>query len=249
MDEELEPTNIRGEYIWDGSYLSGADIDTNDMGHEGHFEQQIIGTMKDGLIEIAQEELEKIENLPEDELTEDQADALETIPEYIEKLENNYDGYIDASDFHILLRQIKDLNINDYNNFITKNKQYMDGLNDPRKWGVKQGNIISRGNNFEVWGWNDSVKKNLIDMIYEIENSESEITPPTEINIYDYATNKHYDFTFEELQGGESGANVIPGAATSKSNVHIPWNRSMLQGDSTNYKTFGNWVKLRESNK
>ena len=245
MDEELEPTNIRGEYVWDGSYLSGADIDVNDRGHEGHFEQEIIGNIKDDLVEWAEETIEKLESLPEEQLTDDQEYALQSIPKDIKNL-NMYDGEVNPEDFHDLLGKLQDADPNGYQGFITKNKEYLEGLKDPRKWGVKQGNIISRGNNFEVWGWNDAIKKKLIDMLYEIEHSEEEITPPTEINIYDYATNKNYDFTFEELQGGESGANIVPGAAKTASNVHIPWNRSMLQGDGVIYKTFGNWVQLRE---
>jgi len=248
MDEELEPTNIRGEYIWDGNYLSGADIDVNDMGHEGHFEQQIVGAIKDDLIDLANESLEKISSISKEELNDDQANALKSIPKIIKNL-NHQEDHIDPYEIHSLLDELENIDPSSYAKFMMSNKNYLEGLKDPRKWGVEQGNIISRGNNFEVWGWNDSVKKNLLNMLYEIENSESEITPSTEINIHDYASGKNYDFTFEELQSGESGANVVPGAASTKSNVHIPWNRSMLQGDSTNYKTFGNWVKLRESNK
>lgn len=246
MDEELEPTNIRGEYVWDGSYLSGADIDVNDRGHEGHFEQEIASIIKDDIIDLANESLEKIKELPEDKLTDDQSYALESIPEMIKKLKSNED-YIDVYEMQNLLDELKNIDPPIYTKFRMSHKNYLEGLKDPRRWGVEQGNIISRHNNFEVWGWNDDVKKNLLSMIFAIEESEEEITPTTEINVHDYASGRTYDFTFDELQSGESGANVVPGAAKTQSNVHIPWNRSMLQGDSTNYKTFGSWIKLRES--
>ena len=35
---------LRGEYIWDGSYLTGADTETDDMGHEVYIISNIAGT-------------------------------------------------------------------------------------------------------------------------------------------------------------------------------------------------------------
>jgi hypothetical protein len=50
-----------------------------------------------------------------------------------------------------------------------------------------------------------------------------------------------------ELEAKEQAQNIIPGAVKTKSNIHIPWDRSMLQGDNNNYVKFKNWIKLREN--
>ena len=56
--EEQEETDLRGEYVWDGSYLAGTDIDVNDIGHEGYFEQMILHNLKDDVINLGQQNLE-----------------------------------------------------------------------------------------------------------------------------------------------------------------------------------------------
>ena len=83
-------------------------------------------------------------------------------------------------------------------------------------------------------------------MVYEIANGDA-VSPTTSLSISDYKTGRHYSTTVGELEAKEKPQNIIPGAVKTKSNIHIPWDRSMLQGDSNNYVKFKNWIKLREN--
>ena len=234
-------TELRGEYIWDGSYLSGADINIDDIGHEGHFEQQILSDLSPNLIELAEEIEEQLKKIPENNLTDDQIEFLEHVNNYIKNLQLAYEG-INPENFYDLARLVDYAEPQSYKLFQMKNKELFDGLKDPRRWGVRQGFIISRDESFEVWGWNENKLKSLLNMIYEINE---DVDPQTEIDVYDYATNKNWNYTVAELEAGESGSQITPGAATSKSNLHIPWTRQDLVGDHF-IPQFKNWLKIQE---
>lgn len=232
-------TELRGEYIWDGHYLSDADIDIGDIGHEGHFEQQILSELAPHLIELAEEIQQQLGKTQEENLTDDQVEFLEYVNKYIKILQSAYEG-IDPDDFSSLARLVNDAEPQSYQMFQMKNKELFDGLKDPRRWGVKQGYIISRDQSFEVWGWNQDKLKSLLNMIYEINEN---VDPETEIDVYDYAANKHWDFTVAQLEARESGGQIT--AASSKSAVHIPWTRKDLVGDHF-IPQFKKWLKIHE---
>jgi hypothetical protein len=244
--EEQEETDLRGEYVWDGSHLTSADIDVDDSGgHEGHFLQQIVSNLYDDAISLAQDIKQHLETLPETQLTDDQAEFLEYCDRNIEKIGSNDHGY-DPDEFLSFLGDLETVDPSSYNEFKTTNAETIEGFKNARLWGCKQGNIISRDHNFEVWGWDEDKAKNLLSMVYEIAN-EDVISPTTSLSISDYKTGRHYSTTVGELEAKEKAQNIVPGAVKTKSNIHIPWDRSMLQGDSNNFPKFKNWMKLREN--
>jgi len=244
--QEQEETDLRGEYVWDGSHLKSADIDVDDSGgHEGHFLQQIVSNLHDDAISLAQDIKEHLETLPEDQLTDDQAEFLEYSDKKIRDIGNNDYGY-DPDEFLSFLGYLETVDPSSYNEFKTKNADTIDGFKDPRRWGCKQGNIISRDHSFELWGWDENQAKDLLSMVYEIANGDT-VSPTTSLSISDYKTGRHYSTTVGELEAKEQAQNIIPGAVKTKSNIHIPWDRSMLQGDSNNFPKFKNWMKLREN--
>jgi hypothetical protein len=242
---EQEETNLSGEYVWNGSYLTGADIDVNDTGHEGYFKQQIIGSLYDEVISIAKNIKQHLEKLPEDQLTDDQSEFLEYYDGNIKAIGDSDNGYA-LDEFLSFLETLGTIDSHSYEEFGKSNKETLDGLSNPRKWGCKQGNIINRGHNFDLWGWNDEQAKNLLDMIYEIAQ-EDVVSPTTSLSIHDYETGRNYSTTVGELEAKEKAQNVVPGAVKTQSNVHIPWDKSKLIGDNNNFIKFKNWIKLREN--
>ena len=121
--QEQEETDLRGEYVWDGSHLTSADIDVDDSGgHEGHFLQQIVGDLYDNAISLAQDIKQHLETLPEDQLTDDQSEFLEYCDRNIKKIGNNDYGY-NPDEFLSFLGDLETVDPSSYNKFKTTNKQ------------------------------------------------------------------------------------------------------------------------------
>ena len=240
---EQEETDLRGEYVWDGSYLFGADSEINDTGHEGYFLQIIANNLAEPLIGLIKKIAAKVTTIPEEQHNDGQSEINDKSDNYIEELKNEQ---INIEELENILSICEEADPVLYSEFKTENKELLDGLKDPRKWGCQQGNIISREHNFELWGWNDKQAKNLLNMVYEIAQ-EDVVSPTTSLGIHDYQTGRNYSTTVGELEAGEKAQSIIPGAVKTKSNVILPWDRSKLIGDSNNFVKFSDWMKLRES--
>jgi hypothetical protein len=246
--QEQEETDLRGEYVWNGHQLTSADSNVDDSGgHEAYFLNEIVGTLYDDAISLAQDIKQHLETLPETQLTDDQAEFLENFGKKIRDIGNSDHGY-DSDNFLSFLGDLETVDPSSYNEFKTTNAETIKGFKNATLWGCKKGNIISRGHNFELWGWNRKQEKNLLEMVYKIANEDT-VSPTTSLHIHDYSigdNGKQYITTVGELESNEKPQNIVPGAVKTKSNIHIPWDRSMLQGDSNNFPKFKNWMKLRE---
>jgi len=240
---EQEETNLRGEYVWDGSYLFGADSEISDTGHEGYFLQIIANNLAEPLIGLIENVAKKIATIPKEQHNGSQFEIASKANDYIEELK---DEQINIEELKNILLICEEADPVLYSEFKKENNELFEGLKDPRKWGCQQGNIISRGHNFELWGWNDKQAKNLLDMVYEIAQ-EDVVSLTTSLAIHDYQTGRSYSTTVGELESKEKAQYIIPGAVKTRSHVHIPWDRSKLIGDSNNFVKFSDWMKLRES--
>lgn len=240
---EQEETDLRGEYVWDGSYLFGADMDVNDTGHEGYFLQIIANNLAELLIDLIKKIAAKVTTIPEEQQNDGQYEIDSNANDYIKELK---DEQVNIEELEKILSICEEADPVLYSEFKKENNELFEGLEDPRKWGCKQGNIISREHNFELWGWNDGQAKNLLNMVYEIAQ-EDVVSPTTSLGIHDYQTGRNYSTTVGELEAKEKAQSIIPGAVKTQSNVHIPWDKSKLVGDSNNFVKFSDWIKLRES--
>ncbi len=246
--EEQEETELRGEYVWDGNHLTSTDTNVNDTGHEGFILNEIVGTLYDDAISIAENIKKHLETLPEDQLTDDQANFLDYFEKYIDDIGDSDYGY-DSDEFLRFLGELKTLDPHSYNEFEKENANTIVGFENPLKWSCQQGNILSRNHNFELWGWDRNQEKNLLEMVYQIANEDT-VSPTTTLYIHDYAVGekgKQYITTVGELEANEKAQNVVPGAVKTQSNVHIPWDRSKLVGDNNNFVKFKDWMRLREN--
>lgn len=244
--EEQEETRLHGEYVWNGRQLTSADSNVDDSGgHQGYFLQQIIGELYEDTIELAKNVKEHLETLPEDQLTADQEDFLEKFNINVKDIGNNDHGF-NPDEFQSFLGQLETVDPSSYNNFKEDKAEIIEGFKNPVLWGCKQGNIVVRQNSFELCGWEQSKAKDILKIVDEIVGRDT-ASPTTSLDIYDHNVDKIYHTTVGELQSGEKPQNIIPSALKTKSNIHIPWDRSMLQGDSNNFTKFKNWIKLREN--
>lgn len=249
---EQEETNLRGEYVWDGSYLSSANIDVNDTGHEGFFLQQIASNLAEPLIELIEKNIKKIATIPEEELSNSQSEINDNSDNYISKLEKEE---INVEELKNIIDICEESDPSLFLEFKNKNKELLDGIKDPRKWGCKQGNIISRNHSFELWGWDSSKASNLLDMVYEIAQ-EDVVSPTTSLDIHDYNTGKSFVTTVGELEAGEKLHNVADTSIIKTKNIYIDptwqkgvpaWRNPNYFGDNNNFVKFKDWMKLREN--
>jgi len=102
----------------------------------------------------------------------------------------------------------------------------MEAINgDARLYGCKNlGYIIIRGNNFEVWQFNQKIAKEIVSAVYAIFDMEHIINRKNmlnqEINVYSYNNKKSRTYTLKELERGEILKTAT--APTTKASMYIP---------------------------
>lgn len=210
---------LRGEYIYDGSYLIGADGDISDMGHEAHIMQAICGTYAEELVDIAENLIEK------SEISEELIQELEVNKKKVER-DIRQEGY-DPDNVYSLWNNIKDINYKLVSNpKLTEAMQALHG--DSRKYGCKYlGYIIIRQNNFEVWEFNQETAKKIVNASYDIAQDmdvmdildERELKEQ-EIEVFSYKTNQSRSYTLGELEEGQILKTAT--APTTKASMYIP---------------------------
>jgi len=210
---------LRGEYIYDGSYLIGADGDISDMGHEAHIMQAICGTYAEELVDIAKNLIEK------SEISEELVQELEVNKKKVER-DIRQEGY-DPDNVYSLWNNIKDINYKLVSNpKLTEAMQALHG--DSRKYGCKYlGYIIIRQNNFEVWEFNQETAKKIVNAAYDIAQDmdvmdildERELKEQ-EIEVFSYKTNQSRSYTLGELEEGQILKTAT--APTTKASMYIP---------------------------
>ena len=207
---------LRGEYIWDGTHLMGADTDTDDFGHESYILQNICYEYGEDLLDKLQEIQTELGELTEDQLKINQIFSklhaanydLDDVASYISILEN----YIreDAFDPDDLARAFDIVATAFPQEYGTgKAKEALDGLKgnlDPRIFGMKYNDyVLIRNNNFDVWGWNqkraNSIMSAIHDLIgHELEDPKSELWDETiTVNDFSVSESKPYEMTIREL--------------------------------------------------
>jgi hypothetical protein len=210
---------LRGEYIYDGSYLIGADGDISDMGHEAHIMQAICGTYAEELVDIAENLIEK------SEISEELIQELEVNKKKVER-DIRQEGY-DPDNVYSLWNNIKDINYKLVSNpKLTEAMQALHG--DSRKYGCKYlGYIIIRQNNFEVWEFNQETAKKIVNAAYDIAQDmdvmdildERELKEQ-EIEVFSYKTNQSRSYILGELEEGQILKTAT--APTTKASMYIP---------------------------
>ena len=210
---------LRGEYIYDGSYLIGADGDISDMGHEAHIMQAICGTYAEELVDIAENLIEK------SEISEELIQELEVNKKKVER-DIRQEGY-DPDNVYSLYDSIKDINYKLVSNpKLTEAMQALHG--DSRKYGCKYlGYIIIRQNNFEVWEFNQETAKKIVNAAYDIAQDmdvmdildERELKEQ-EIEVFSYKTNQSRSYILGELEEGQILKTAT--APTTKASMYIP---------------------------
>jgi len=213
---------LRGEYIYDGSYLIGADGDVSDMGHEAHIMQAICGTYAEELVNIAEDLIEKSEK---SKISEELIQELEVNKMKVER-DIRQEEY-DPDNVYSLYDGIKDINYKLVSNpKLTEAMQALHG--DSRKYGCKYlGYIIIRQNNFEVWEFNQETARKIVNAAYDIAQDmdvmdildESELKEQ-EIEVFSYKTNQSRSYTLGELEEGQILKTVT--APTTKASMYIP---------------------------
>jgi len=231
---------LTSEYIYDGRTLLGADSKIGDMGHEEYITQGICTTYAQDLVDIAEDLIET---------SEETLQELEEIKMEVERNIRQED--YDPDNVYKLYDIIKDINYKLVSNL--KLKEAMQALNgDSRRYGCKYlGYIIIRGNNFEVWEFNQETAKKIVKATYDIAEmyvlDENELKEQ-ELEVYSYKTNKSRNYTLGELEEGQIVKTAI--APKTKASMYIPQDyapqelsptqRHQLRYTSENF-SFKNW--------
>ena len=256
---------LRGEYIWDGSYLTGADTETDDMGHEAYIISNIAGGYGEDFANALEEEYERLSELSEEQLPVDpiykkltqQGYDIDELGDLIEKIkrygmespipEYVYDAYL----------MLKAMHPEDYSD--PKLTEAMNVLNggDARYYGVKNyGYTIVRDNNFETWGWDENIAKSILSAIYEMAGEElndpnSEVWDE-EITVHDYKGDKPYTMTVKELEENPFKISAAPAAVVQSKKHGMQYINPLAAGGSKNWQqqytseSFSNYLKKRD---
>ena len=264
---------LRGEYIWDGSYLQGADSNIDDAGHEGVIIQKIAGMYAEDFLHVLENYRNKFAPVDsdeyvapdEEELLKDPAyqrlDAvgydihqLDSIVSNLESWESGMGG--DPEDVHTAFEMLHAIEPENYSDSkLIEGMKVLHG-GDARLYGVKNfGDIIIRDNSFEVWGWNKAIARSVLSAVYGIIGENLENDPEEydqEIDIYDYKTKKSYTMTIRELEQNPMQFSSVPPSViqTKKGAMSILDPRS--RGSSKNWQGvytsegFLNYLKKRD---
>lgn len=213
---------IRGEYWINNGSIEYADEDA-EMNHEGHALYHIGQEFLPGLLDLAEE-------------FEIPTEGLEYNFDYEKFHTILYQVYYALEDQDKNARQVimQALNANQDTMRVFFDKK------DPRTYVMKyDGWIAVRGNNVELYGFDDRKRKNLYNGINDILDEENDYevdTTDLEINIQDYKTNSNRYVSFSDLENPQAIRPAQPNAVntnkgdrrftpTSKDNVeNIPNN-------------------------
>jgi hypothetical protein len=214
---------LHKEYIYNG-FLDDADS-KYDKGHEDHIIQGICDNHADNLVQIAEDLLET-KFYDDDNMGMDETETKEELESYIKKINYhiNYGEGFDPDDVYNFYDFIKKIDPNLVSN--PKLQDAMEAINgDARLYGCKNlGYIIIRGNNFEVWQFNQKTAKEIVSAVYAIFDMEHIINRKNmlnqEINVYSYNNKKSRTYTLEELEKGEILKTAT--APTTKASMYIP---------------------------
>lgn len=214
---------LHKEYIYNGT-LNDADS-KYDKGHEEHIIQGICDNHADNLVQIAEELLET-KFYDDENMGMDETETKEELESYIKKINYhiNYGEGFDPDDVYSFYNFIKEIDPNLVSN--PKLQDAMEAINgDARLYGCKNlGYIIIRGNNFEVWQFNQKIAKEIVSAVYAIFDMEHIINRKNmlnqEINVYSYNNKKSRTYTLKELERGEILKTAT--APTTKASMYIP---------------------------
>lgn len=240
---------LHGEYIWDGNYLHGADVDVDDAGHEGVIKEKIVGTYAEDILEAIKNLYEKFTTMPKKDLKKDpnyirmknSSFTLEDLDEVIDYLKDWEYGIDPDELFHafVMLRVMDPENYNSPE--LLEAMQVLEDKIDARFYGAKHyGDVIIRDSSFEVYGWNAKIARNVLSAIYDLIGHELETDPKEydqEIDIYDYKTKKSYTMTIRELEQNPMQLSTVPPSVvqTKKGAMSILDPRS--RGGSQNWQS------------
>lgn len=209
---------LRGEYIYDGHTLIGADGDVGDMGHEAHIMQTICVTYAEQLVQIAEDSIDK------SKISKELLQELEESKMKVKKdiRSDDYDSF-DVFNLYSYIQKI--------NPQLVSNEKLKEGMwalrgGDARKYGCKYlGYIIIRQNNFEVWELNQETVKKIVNASHEIAQDYMDILDEKdieeqEVEVYSYKTNQSRNYTLGELEQGQILKTAT--APTTKASMYIP---------------------------
>ena len=124
-------TDLRGEFVWDGHSRHGADSETDEYGHPEYFEQQIIYSLSESLIEFCEDLEKSLQKFTNNKLNADQIKFLHKANSIIQELQSSHEG-INPVYFYELENLLKNASLEIYQRYTNKNKELISGLKDPR---------------------------------------------------------------------------------------------------------------------
>lgn len=194
------PKQLRGEYWIISGSVESADVDVNDIGHEGIARNYIFSELQGPVEEAAEHygiDIEDLDKYGEID-TEKMEEVLYEIFDFIQKSE----------------RLTQAMAMDKFCQTYGCEKGLLDSIfgGDPVFYCMKNKHWIAvRENNVELYGWNEQARKSLSDGLYDIitqdfEDEDEEM----EIYLYDHKTKKHMEFTLKELEQPISLKSNIP---------------------------------------
>lgn len=258
---------LRGEYIWDGTYLMGADTDVDDMGHETRILESISHEYGENLLEELQEILSQLNSIPDDQLEsnplfrkiDDATIEIDEIESIVNKLQRSiYSEILDSTEIATAFDIVKTVYPESYSD--PRDQDAIKALNrdlDPRIFGMKYYDyVLIRNNNFDVWGWNQSRAKSIMSAIHELVGEElgdpkSELWDKTiTVNDFSVPKSKPYVMTIRELDENPLIISKAP-VVTSK-DERTPYIDPTTRGSTQSWQqrytseSFSNFLKHRD---
>jgi hypothetical protein len=241
--------SLRGEYIWDGSYLIGADTEVDDMGHEAYIMSHISGTYGEDMTNALEEEHDRLSQLNNQQLLVDpiykklqqEGYDIDDVANLVDKLNRYGIEHTDPELIYDAYQMLKTMHPEQYSTpEITGAMNVLKG-GDARYYGVKNyGYTIIRDDNFEVYGWNEKAAKSILNAIYEMAGEElndpnSEVWDE-EITIHDYQNNKSYTMTVRELEENPFKLAATPAALLQSKKHGMQYINPIAAGGSQNWQ-------------
>lgn len=248
-------SEIRGEYWIINGNVEFADGDSGDKNHEMIAYEHLANSYVDVIYNYAKSIGVQVPSLSSIEYSENVGesvrDLLSTIQKtlFSEKDPKNPNLPLFKNNYAIFEKIKEETNIEEEALKILVQGIYFGAFLDPRVYVMKkEGWIVLRNNNVELYGYNDSKRKEIVDGVEQvldeegIEASDEEI----EINIFDHKTKRSWDSNLSDLKSGGIRAVTLPNTTYNRP-ILTPVDRSKISSKTMDIRT-RNMLQTSESN-
>jgi hypothetical protein len=248
-------SEIRGEYWIINGSVEFADGDSGDKNHEMIAYEHLANSYVDVIYNYAKSIGVKVPSLSSIEYSENVGESVHDLlgdiqkTLFSEKDPKNPNLPLFKNNYAIFEKIKEETHIEEEALKILVQGVYFGASLDPRVYVMKKdGWVVLRNNNVELYGYNDSKRKEIINGVEQVLDEEGVEAGDEEIelNIFDHKTKRSWDSNLSDLKSGGIRAVTLPNTTYNRP-ILVPADRSKISSKPMDIRT-RNMLQTSESN-